>query len=40
MIKKAFFYTVLSLTYAIGNGFLSIAENILIKLEEKSPPEQ
>ena len=38
MIKKAFFYTVLSLTYAIGmalkvigNGFLSIAENILIR---------
>lgn len=47
MIKKAVFYTVLSLTYAIGmtlkvigNGFLSISENILINLEEKSPPKQ
>jgi len=46
MIKKAVLYSALSIAYAIGmsfrivsNGFLSIAENIVIKLEEKKPTE-
>lgn len=42
MLKKAFLYTFLSLTYAIGmffkiiaNGFLALAEKIMLILEEK-----
>ena len=42
MFKKAFLYTFLSLTYAIGmffkiiaNGFLALAEKIMLILEEK-----
>ena len=42
MFKKAFLYTALSLTYAVGmslkivaNLFLSIAEKIMLILEEK-----
>lgn len=42
MFKKAFLYTALSLTYAIGmvlkivaNWFLAIAEKIILMLEKK-----
>lgn len=42
MFKKAFLYTALSLTYAIGmslkvisSGFLSVAEKIMLILEKK-----
>lgn len=42
MFKKAFLYTFLSLAYAFGislkvvsNGFLSVAEKIMLILEEK-----
>jgi hypothetical protein len=42
MFKKAFLYTALSLTYAIGmslklvgNGFLSVAEKIILVLDKK-----